>query len=266
MKKIIYITLLSLLVLTGCTTNNNDDDKKIVIGATPTPHAIILEQIKADVEALGYTLEIIEFTDYILPNTNLDAGDLDANYFQHVPYLTSFNNDRGTKLSSVLQVHFEPLGLYPGQATDIEAIANGGVVIAIPNDPTNETRALRLLEDNGFITLNNNEQVTPLDITSNPNNIEFVEMEAALLAQSLVDVDFAVINGNYALGANITDSVLLTEDTQSDAAQTFANVLVVQQGKEESEKTQVLIDVLSSQKVKDYIEETFYPTVISMLP
>ena len=137
MKKIIYITLLSLLVLTGCTTNNRDNDKTIVIGATPTPHAIILEQIKDDVEALGYTLEIVEFTDYILPNTNLDAGDLDANYFQHVPYLTSFNNDRGTKLSSVLQVHFEPLGLYPGQATDIEAIANGGVVIAIPNDPTN---------------------------------------------------------------------------------------------------------------------------------
>jgi D-methionine transport system substrate-binding protein len=267
MKKTLILALITLLVLTGCTQSQETEDKVIRVGASPTPHSLILEVAKAEVAKLGYTLEIIEFTDYILPNTALDAGDLDANYFQHVPYLTKFNSEKGTKLSSVLAVHFEPLGLYPGKSADLNGLKAGGATVAIPNDPTNEARALRLLADNGYITLKGpaDANVTPLDIDQNPYNIEFVEIEAALLAQTLVDVDFAVINGNYALGANIAQSVLLTEDKDSIAAQTFANIIVVQTGNENAEKTKILIQALSSAAVKKYIEETFYPTVISVL-
>ncbi len=268
MKKLLAGLSIVVLLLSGCSSNDDSEDKNIVIGATPTPHALILEVARAEVEALGYTLEIVEFTDYILPNTTLDAGDLDANFFQHVPYLNSFNNDRGTDLSSVLTIHFEPLGLYPNPQRTLEDLKTPGLTIAIPNDPTNETRALRLLEDNGYISFEANASgdLTPIDIVDNPYNYTFVEMEAALLAQTLVDVDFAIINGNYALGAEIEDQVILTEDTSSLAAQTFANVLVVQTGKENDPKTLILIEALSSQSVKDYIEDTFYPTVISMLP
>jgi D-methionine transport system substrate-binding protein len=270
MKKLDQLLIGVLLIgtLTACSNNPDVDDKRITVGASPTPHSLILEAAKAEVEAQGYELVIVEFTDYILPNTALDAGDLDANYFQHVPYLTKFNSERNTKLASVLAIHFEPLGLYPGRSTSLSDIENGGVTIAIPNDPTNEARALRLLEDNGFISFDDDgsANVTPIDIKDNPYNIEFVEMEAALLAQTLVDVDFAVINGNYALGANIQDSVIITEDKDSHAANTFANILVVQIGKETDEKTQVLINALSSNTVKNYIVETFYPTVISVLP
>lgn len=267
MKKTVIFALLTLLALSGCTISQEKEDKVIRVGASPTPHALILEAAKEEVAKLGYTLEIVEFTDYILPNTALDAGDLDANYFQHVPYLTKFNNEKGTKLSSVLAVHFEPLGLYPGKSADLNGLKTGGVTIAIPNDPTNEARALRLLADNGYITLKGaaDANVTPLDIDQNPYNIEFVEIEAALLAQTLIDVDYAVINGNYALGANIADKVLLTEDADSIAAQTFANIIVVQIGKENDKKTQILIQALTSAAVKKFIEETFYPTVISVL-
>lgn len=267
MKKTVILVLIALLVLSGCTISQEKEDKVIRVGASPTPHALILEAAKEEVAKLGYTLEIVEFTDYILPNTALDAGDLDANYFQHVPYLTKFNSENGTKLSSVLAVHFEPLGLYPGKSADLNGLKAGGITIAIPNDPTNEARALRLLADNGYITLKGaaDANVTPLDIDQNPYSIEFVEIEAALLAQTLIDVDYAVINGNYALGANIADSVLLTEDADSIAAQTFANIIVVQTGKENADKTKILIQALSSAIVKKFIEETFYPTVISVL-
>lgn len=268
MKKIVILLGILLLVSSLAACSVKKDEKIIVVGASTTPHALILEAARSEVEALGFTLEIVEFTDYILPNTALDAGDLDANYFQHVPYLTKFNSERNTKISSVLAIHFEPLGFYPGKSKTTEAIYQGGVSIAIPNDPTNETRALRLLAANGLITLNDpqNKDLTPLDIDKNPYNINFIEIEAALLTQTLADVDFAVINGNYALAANIATNVLFTEDKDSIAAQTFANILAVQTGKESSEKTQVLIQALSSNKVKQYIEDTFYPTVVSVLP
>jgi D-methionine transport system substrate-binding protein len=268
MKKTVIFALLTLLALSGCTNSQVKEDKVIRVGASPTPHSLILEVAKAEVAKLGYTLEIVEFTDYILPNTALDAGDLDANYFQHVPYLTKFNNEKGTKLSSVLAVHFEPLGLYPGKSASLDGLKVGGATVAIPNDPTNEARALRLLADNGYITLKGSVRMPTshrLDIDQNPYNLQFVEIEAALLAQTLVDVNFAIINGNYALGANIASTVLLTEDKDSIAAQTFANIIVVQTGKENAEKTKILIQALSSAAVKKYIEETFYPTVISVL-
>jgi D-methionine transport system substrate-binding protein len=266
MKKLIIITLLLAVFVGGCTTKE-EEDKTIKVGASPTPHALILEAARGELEALGYTLEIVEFTDYVLPNTSLDAGDLDANYFQHVPYLDYFNENNSTKLSSVLAVHFEPLGLYPGRATSLDDIVDG-VQIAIPNDATNESRALRLLEDNGYISFEDNgiEEVTPLDIKVNPNNLTFVEMEAALIPQTLQDVDFAIINGNYALSAEVDDKLLLSEDKTSVAAQNYANVLVVQDDNINSEKTKALITVLSSSTIKTFIKDTFGNVVISVLP
>lgn len=266
MKKLIKTSLLLLaliLTLTGCSTAN--DDKVIKVGASITPHAEILEVIKPLVEAQGYTLEIIEFTDYVLPNTNLNEGELDANYFQHVPYLTDFNAENGTKIASVLAIHFEPLGLYPGKTASVEALQDGAQ-IAVPNDATNEARALNLLQALGLITIDpaKAETATILDITSNPKNLVIVELEAAQLARSLPDVDLAVINGNYALEAGITATVLTTEDKDSAAAQKYANILAVHEEQVDSEKTKVLVDALKSAEVKAFIEESYYPVVISV--
>lgn len=266
MKKLIAITLLLVLFVGGC-SSSEEENKVIKVGASPTPHALILEAARAEIEALGYELEIVEFTDYVLPNTALDAKDLDANYFQHVPYLTDFNEKRGTKISSVLAVHFEPLGLYPGKATSLDDVVDG-IKIAIPSDATNESRALRLLEDNGYISFDDDGkgEVTPIDIKKNPNNIEFIEMEAALIPQTLQDVDFAIINGNYALSAQVDDKLLLSEDKTSVAAQNYANVLVVHNDNKDSEKTKALISALSSDTIAQYIKDTFGNVVISVLP
>ena len=268
MKKILTSLLLLGLVfsLLGCAPSTTDD-KTIRVGASPTPHAQILNVIKDDLAALGYTLEIVEFTDYVLPNTALDAGDLDANYFQHRPYLNKFNAEKGTKLSFVLAIHFEPLGLYPGKESSLDGITKGGASVAIPNDPTNEARALRLLADLGYITIaaGKEELATPLDIVNNPYNISFVEVESALLTTLLQDVDFAIINGNYALSANIASTVLTTESKESLSAQTFANGLVVKEGKENDPKTLALIQVLNSAKVKQFIVDSYTPTVLSVL-
>lgn len=266
MKNIIKTSislLVLLLVLTGCSS-----DKKntvIKVGASITPHAEILEVIKPLVEAKGFTLEIIPFTDYVLPNTNLNEGEIDANYFQHVPYLTDFNAENGTKIVSVLSVHFEPLGLYPGKTESVELLKDGAI-IAVPNDATNEARALNLLQDLGLISLDpsKKETATKLDIISNPKNLDIVELEAAQLARSLADVDLAVINGNYALEAGITDSVITTEDKGSDAALKYANILAVKEGNETSEKTLILIEALRSKEVKQFIQDNYYPVVISV--
>jgi D-methionine transport system substrate-binding protein len=268
MKKLLLTSVLLLLVfsLLGCAPSVSDD-KTIRVGASPTPHAQILNIIKDDLAALGYTLEIVEFTDYVLPNTALDANDLDANYFQHRPYLNKFNAEKGTKLTFVLGIHFEPLGLYPGKESSLEGLTKGGASVAIPNDPTNEARALRLLADLGYITIaaGKEELATPLDIVNNPYNITFVEVESAILTTLLQDVDFAIINGNYALSANIASTVLTTESKESLSAQTFANGLVVKEGKENDPKTLALIQVLNSAKVKQFILDTYTPTVLSVL-
>lgn len=267
MKKFIKLSVLLialLLTVTACTTEKKDT--VIKVGASITPHAEILEVIRPLVEAKGFTLEIVEFTDYVLPNTNLNEGELDANYFQHVPYLTDFNAENGTKIVSVLAVHFEPLGLYPGKTASVEALADGAT-IAVPNDATNEARALNLLQALGLITIDPSkaESATILDITSNPKNLVIVELEAAQLARSLPDVDLAVINGNYALEAGITSTVLTTEDKASDAALKYANILAVKEGNETSEKTLILIEALSSDEVKQFILDTYYPVVISVV-
>ena len=226
------------------------------MAATPTPHAVILNDAVAPlVEKAGYKLEVIEFTDYVLPNTATEDGEVDANYFQHVPYLNQFNVENGTHLVSVAGVHIEPMSAYAGKTASLDELADGATV-AVPNDTTNEARALLLLQTAGLIELNDPTDLaaTPKDIKSNPKNLQFKEVEAATVPTVLQDVDIAVINTNYAIGANLSkDLVLVTESADSP----YVNIVVVKEGNESSEKTKVLVDAISSQEVKDYIAANF---------
>ena len=257
------VAVLSAATLIGC-GGNTSDDKVIKIGASPSPHAEILEQIKEEVEAKGYTLEIIEYNDYVIPNTAVDQGELDANFFQHKPYLDDFNAENGTDIVSVASIHFEPLGIYSETLIDISEIGEGAV-IGVPNDATNEARALLLLEANGLITLKEDAGVnaTINDIESNPLNLEIKEIEAAQLPLSLPDLDAAVINGNYAIsaGLSVSDAIAVEEST-SVAAETYANILAVKAGNEDSEKIKVLIEALQSDAVKEYIENEYAGAVV----
>ena len=257
MKKLILLTLTLLLLTTGCA--KTQDDKTIKVGASPSPHGAILEAAKPVLEELGYTLEVVEFVDYVQPNIALNDGKLDANFFQHLPYLEKFNEEQKTKLSSVLGVHFEPMGIYGGKSQDLANIKEGAI-IAVPNDTTNEARALQLLEANGIIKLEQGKGLlaTAKDIVENPKNLVIKEIEAAQIPRSLPDVDFGVINGNYALEADISPSTaLVLEDKTAEAAQTFANIIAVQTGKEQSEKTKALIEALQSEEVTKFINETY---------
>ncbi len=257
---------LSLAVgLTGCGAQKQGPVKEgsIVVGASPSPHAQILEAVSDQLAQKGYQLEIKEFTDYIMPNTALEDGELDANFFQHQPYLTDFNEKNGTKLVSAAAIHFEPLGIYGGKTADLADLPEGAQ-IAVPNDTTNEARALWLLQAQGIIEVDEQAglEATKQDITSNPKNVEIVEMEAAQLPRALADVDFAVINGNYAVAAEIADQVLVTEDKDSEAAKQYANIVAVREGDENREDIKALVEALQSDEVKAYIEETFGSTVI----
>ncbi len=257
---------LSLAVgLTGCGAQKQGPVKEgsIVVGASPSPHAQILEAVSEQLAQKGYQLEIKEFTDYIMPNTALEDGKLDANFFQHQPYLTDFNEKNGTKLVSAAAIHFEPLGIYGGKTADLADLPEGAQ-IAVPNDTTNEARALWLLQAQGIIEVDEQAglEATKQDITSNPKNVEIVEMEAAQLPRALADVDFAVINGNYAVAAEIADQVLVTEDKDSEAAKQYANIVAVREGDENREDIKALVEALQSDEVKAYIEETFGSTVI----
>lgn len=257
---------LSLAVgLTGCGAQKQSPVKEgsIVVGASPSPHAQILEAVSEQLAQKGYQLEIKEFTDYIMPNTALEDGELDANFFQHQPYLTDFNEKNGTKLVSAAAIHFEPLGIYGGKTADLADLPEGAQ-IAVPNDTTNEARALWLLQAQGIIEVDEQAglEATKQDITSNPKNVEIVEMEAAQLPRALADVDFAVINGNYAVAAEIADQVLVTEDKDSEAAKQYANIVAVREGDENREDIKALVEALQSDEVKAYIEETFGSTVI----
>ncbi len=257
---------LSLAVgLTGCGAQKQGPVKEgsIVVGASPSPHAQILEAVSEQLAQKGYQLEIKEFTDYIMPNTALEDGELDANFFQHQPYLTDFNKKNGTKLVSAAAIHFEPLGIYGGKTADLADLPEGAQ-IAVPNDTTNEARALWLLQAQGIIEVDEQAglEATKQDITSNPKNVEIVEMEAAQLPRALADVDFAVINGNYAVAAEIADQVLVTEDKDSEAAKQYANIVAVREGDENREDIKALVEAIQSDEVKAYIEETFGSTVI----
>ena len=266
MKKITAIILslvLALGLFAGC--GNNSDENTITIAASPTPHAEILEIAKQELAKEGYTLEIKTFNDYVVPNTATEDGEVDANYFQHQPYLTTFNAEQGTHLVSVASIHYEPFGIYPGSKNSIAALANGDK-IAIPNDGSNRARALLLLEAQGLIKLADGVGVeaTVLDIVENSLNLQIVEMEAAQIANVRDSVALAVINGNYALaaGLNAGKDAIATEDASSVAAQTYANILVVKEGNENSAKIQALVKALTSQAVKDYINSTYDGAVV----
>ena len=235
------------------------------VAASPTPHAEILNAAKDILAEQGIDLEVIEFTEYVQPNLVTESGEVDANYFQHKPYLDGFNVKQGTHLVSVGPVHYEPLGIYPGKSDDLANIADGAT-IAVPNDTTNEARALQLLATQGLITVRDDAGLTATinDNTENPHNIKFEEIEAAQLPRTVQDVDFAVINGNYALAAgfSVKNDALATEDASSEAAQTYANILAVKEGRENDPAIQALYAALTSDKVKDYINSTYDGAVV----
>lgn len=260
----VVVTTFSLSLLAGCGTNKTDDNV-ITVGATPTPHAEILNAAKDLLKEQGYTLKIVEFTDYIQPNVALNDGELDANYFQHAIYLEKKCEEVGFKLQSAGNVHYEPFGIYPGKTKSVDEVPEGGI-ISVPNDDTNETRALMLLEEQGLIKLKGDvkptDSVTVLDIAENPKNLEIKELAAEQLARSLQDVDLSVINGNYALqaGLNANDDALAIEDVEY--ASVYVNVVAVREQDLNSEKTKVLMDALHSDTVKKYIEDTYVGAVV----
>ena len=264
MKKIVSLILAGVLALATFTACSSSDDKTVTVAASTAPHAEILEQCKEAMAEKGYTLDIRVMDDYVTPNVATDDGDVDANYFQHQPYLDQFNAEKGTKLVTVAKVHYEPYGIYAGTCDSLEALPDGAV-IAVPNDATNEARALLLLEANGLITIADGAGLTATknDITDNPKDLDIREMEAALLPTVLDEVAFAVINGNYAIssGLKVADA-LAVEDAASEAAQTYANVLVVKEGNEALDKIKALVEVLQSDAVRTYINDTYAGAVV----
>jgi D-methionine transport system substrate-binding protein len=272
MKKRITSIILLLAIITvtfglaGCSKaeDKESDDKTIVVGAGITPHAEILEQVKDVLAQEGYTLEIVEYNDYVLPNTALNDGELDANYFQHQPYLDDFNQENKTNMVSAASIHFEPFGIYAGKTSSISDLAEGAKV-AIPNDTSNEARALLLLEAQGLITLKKDAGLTAtvLDIEENPLNLEIEEIEAAQIARALSDVDIACINGNYAIqgGLSVSDA-LAVESADSLAASTYANILAVNAGHENDEKIQALVKALQSEEVRKFIQDNYDGAVV----
>lgn len=243
-----------------------DGDKTIKIGASPTPHAEILDAVKDELAKDGYTLEVVEYNDYIQPNTALEDGQLDANYFQHVTYLNDFNEENGTHLVDAADIHFEPFGLYVGKTSSLDALPDGATV-AVPNDTTNEARALLLLQQEGLIKLKDGAglNATVVDIVENPKNLKIEELEAAQLPRSLQDVDIAAINGNYALGAGLKVSdALATESDQGEAAKAYANILAVKDGNQDSEKTKALVKALTSETARKYIDDTYDGAVVAV--
>ena len=238
----------------------------ITVGATPAPHAEILEVVKELLAEQGITLDIREFDDYILPNQAVEDGSLDANYFQHITYMDNFNTEYGTHLVSAAEVHYEPFGIYAGKTASLDELADGAQ-IAVPNDTTNEGRALLLLQEQGLITLTEDcgLEATKDDIAENPHNYEIVELEARLLPTTLQDVDIAVINGNYAIDAGLKVSdALAIESADGTAAQAYVNVLAVEEGREDDPAIQALAAALCSQEVKDFIDETYEGAVVAV--
>ena len=242
------------------------DLEDLTVGASPAPHAEILEAAREELAKKGYNLKIVEYTDYVQPNLALEAGDLDANYFQHLPYLEQFNQERGTKLVSAGKIHYEPFGIYAGKTASLDELADGAKV-AVPNDATNEARALLLLEAQGLLKLADGAglKATKTDIVENSKNLDILEVEAAQVPRSLPDVDVAVINGNYAIEAGLKVSdALAVEASDSEAATTYGNVVAVKEGKEEDAKTKALIEALTSDAVKEYMEQTYEGAVVPL--
>ena len=237
----------------------------ITVAASATPHAEILAAAKPILAEQGWDLEVTEFDDYVLPNEVVESGEMDANYFQHVPYLDSFNEEKGTHLVEVGKIHYEPFGIYPGTKSSLDDIADGDV-IAVPNDTTNEARALLLLQDNGIITLKDGAglEATVNDIAENPYNVEIQELAAESVARVADEVAYVVLNGNYALqaGFSVAKDALAYEKSDSEAAKTYVNVIVVKEGNENNEGVKALVDVLKSDEIKKFINDTYDGAVI----
>ena len=273
-KKIVALLLTSILVasvLTGCgnaapATGSVAESKGVIkVAASPTPHAEILAKAKDALAAKGWDLQVTEFEDYVQPNLVVESGEIDANYFQHVPYLDDFNKENGTSLVNAGGIHYEPFGIYPGTKSSIADIADGDV-IAVPNDTTNEARALLLLEANGLIKLKDDAGLTATvnDIVENPKNINFEELEAAQVARVIDEVAFVVLNGNYALAAGLSvgkDSIAF-EASDSEAAKTYVNIVAVKEGNENNEAIKKLVEVLKSDDVKKFINEKYDGAVV----
>ncbi len=267
MKKKIVVTIvtaaLALGTLAGC--GSKKDDGTTTVAASATPHAEILEQVKPILADQGYTLEVTVFNDYVQPNQVVESGEFDANYFQHIPYLDSFNEEQGTHLVNAGGIHYEPFGIYPGTKSDLSEIAEGDV-IAVPNDTTNEARALLLLQDNGILTLKAGVglEATVRDIEDNPYNVEIQELEAAQVPRVKEEVAFMVLNGNYAMeaGFSVAKDAVAYEQSDSEAAQTYVNVIAVKEGNENSERIKALVAALKSDTIKEYINNTYDGGVI----
>lgn len=273
-KSIISVILAGILAigLIGCGSASTGDatgsteakeDKVIKIGVSPEPHKAIVDVAVPLLEKEGYKVEITEFNDYVQPNTAVSEGSLDANYFQHLPYLNEQNESKGLNLVSVGAVHLEPMGLYSKTIKSLDDLKEGDI-IAIPNDPSNEARALKLLASNGIIKVADGELITPKDITENPKKLEFSELEAASVPRALDDVTAAVINGNYAIPAGFSPSkdAIVVEGKDSEAAKPYANIIAVKKGNESEEKIQALVKALTSPEVKKFIEEKYEGAVI----
>ena len=268
MKKLVAAVLTGVLVAGTLSTGvyAKDDDKTITVAASATPHAEILEEAKPLLEKEGYDLEVTVFDDYVRPNEVVESGEFDANYFQHIPYLDQFNEEKGTHLVNAGGIHYEPFGIYPGTKDSLDDLEDGDS-IAVPNDTTNEARALLLLQDNGIITLKEGAglNATVKDIAENPHNVEIVELEAAQVARVTGETAYVVLNGNYALeaGFSVGKDALAYEKSDSEAAKTYVNVIAVKEGNEDSEKIQALVDVLKSDEIKDFINEKYDGAVIA---
>ena len=279
LTKLLSLSLASIVTagaLVGCGSSANSDkadngsgasgDLEVIkVAASATPHAEILEQAKSALAEQGYDLQIQIFDDYVQPNEVVESGDFDANYFQHVPYLDSFNEEHGTHLVDAGDIHYEPFGIYPGTKSSLDDLADGDV-IAIPNDTTNEARALLLLQDNGLLTLKDGVglEATVNDITDNPLNLQFQELEAAQVARVVNEVAFVVLNGNYALeaGYSVAKDSVAYESTDSVAAETYVNIIAVKEGNENDPKIQALVSVLKSDDIKKFIEDTYDGAVV----
>ena len=269
----IFTLTLSAALFTGCGGSGASEDstqaagesKTITVAASATPHAEILEQVKPILKEQGYDLEVTVFDDYVQPNNVVESGEFDANYFQHIPYLDEFNEENGTHLVNAGGIHYEPFGIYPGTKKSLDEIADGDV-IAVPNDTTNEARALLLLQDNGIIKLKDDAGITAtkMDIVENPHNIDIREVEAAAVSQHLDSVAYAILNGNYALqaGLSVSKDAITYEAADSLAAKTYVNIIAVKEGNESSEKTTALVNALKSEEIVKYISDTYDGQVI----
>ena len=277
LKKALALALTGAVIIgafAGCgakkdssSDTKKEETKKIVIGASPSPHADILKVAKKELKKEGYELEIKEYSDYVQPNTALESGDLDANYFQHKPYLDDFNKKKKTHLVSAGMIHYEPFGIFPGKTKTLKDLKKGATV-AVPNDTTNEARALLLLQDQGLIKLKDGAGLTATkkDIVENKKDLAIKEIEAAQIPRSLKDVDIAVVNGNYALqaGLKVNKDALATEDADSVGAKTYGNIVAVKKGNEKLAATKALIKALKSDTVKKYIKDKYDGAVVPL--